>query len=111
MRHNVLGCAQWGRSEQRPYPQIRTNAAGGPAALSRNPPHWVHPLLPAVFFKIISKVKYVSINPENILFFFNYLVNANHSKNKTQNFSAKSINQMSKFKINQSKRNIIQTQS
>jgi hypothetical protein len=32
----------WG---QRPYPPIRTPNAGETAGMSRNPPHWVHPLL------------------------------------------------------------------
>jgi len=30
---------------QRPYPPIRTPQAGETVGLSRNPPHWVHPLL------------------------------------------------------------------
>ncbi|HQQ30345.1 MAG TPA: hypothetical protein PLG82_08590, partial [Tenuifilaceae bacterium] len=44
-QHNGRG---WGSSGQRPYPSIRTPNAGETVGLSRNPPHWVHPLLPPV---------------------------------------------------------------
>ena len=44
-QHNGRG---WGVRGQRPYPSIRTPNAGETVGLSRNPPHWVHPLLPPV---------------------------------------------------------------
>jgi hypothetical protein len=44
------GVPSGGVRGQRPYPPIRTPSAGETVGLSRNPTHWVHPLLPAVFF-------------------------------------------------------------
>ena len=48
------GVPSGGVRGQRTYPPIRTPNAGETAGLSRNPPHWVHPLLaPAILLIVI----------------------------------------------------------
>jgi len=44
------GVPSGGVRGQRPYPPIRAPQAGETAGISRNPPHWVHPLLGTGFF-------------------------------------------------------------
>ena len=48
------GVPSGGVRGQRPYPPIRTPNAGETAGLSRNPPHWVHPLLAHVFILLLE---------------------------------------------------------
>jgi len=49
------GVPSGGVRSQRPYPPIRTLNASETAGLSRNPPHWVHPLLGAVVIFLLAK--------------------------------------------------------
>jgi len=91
---------------QRPYPPIRTNLAGGPAAQSRNPPHWVHPLLAPVF-SLFSKPSYSNADfslsktlySQPIQSKYQNFKTANQSKNKKsdENYKFQNRNSIPKF--------------